>query len=127
MNRIDKLLPLNIENNIKLILIQINEAHSSEWPKYLVDQPDPQKDFNERLHRAKSFIDKYSIDKYPFIEVYVDGWDDKADNLLQLWPDKYYLLDNDKIIIKNSEYGLKGDNEAKIVEDYLDILKNLLK
>lgn len=111
-----------IENNIKLILIQINEAHSSAWPKYIDEQPDPQKNFAERINRAKLFIEKYGIEKYPFVEVYVDGWDDKLDNLLQLWPDKHYLLDTNKKIVKQATYGLEGSMEAKVIEDYYDIM-----
>lgn len=110
-----------------MILIQINEAHSSAWPKHIDDQPDPQKNIVDRIDRAKKFVEKYEIEKYPFIEVYVDGWDDKVDNLLQLWPDQYYLLDNKKIILKKSEYGLEGETEAKIVEDYFDVLITMTK
>ena len=132
MNRIDKLLSLNIENNnIKLILVQINEAHSDEWPKHLQDQPAPQKDFNDRIDRAKLFQEKYNIDQYPFIQVYVDGWDNSVDTMLQLWPDKYYLLDKNKKILKKSEYGSASDSsrksEAQVIEDYFDILSNISK
>ena len=110
-------MPFIEESNIKLILVQLSEAHSSAWPKYLEDQPDPQKDFNERISRAKLFMEKYNIASYPSIEVYVDGWDNKLDELLQLWPDSYYLIDN-HTIIKKSEYNING----KIFEDYYDIV-----
>jgi hypothetical protein len=116
---------LNEKNNVQLILIQINEAHSSEWTKHLKDEPEPQKSYQDRLDRTKLFLEKYQISKYPFIEVYIDGWNDKADNLYQLWPDKYYLVDKENKIVKKSEYGTEGMMEAVILEDYLDVLVRL--
>jgi hypothetical protein len=124
LNRINKLLSLKLENKIKIILVQINEAHSSEWPMYIDNQPDPQQNFNERLERANLFINKYEIYKYNFIEVYVDGWDNKFDNMFQLWPDKYYLIKNN-IVVKKSGYHTNGNLEATIIDDYVDVLSNL--
>ena len=52
------------KNNINIILIQIDEAHSTAWPMAIdtllqVNNVEPQKTFQDRIDRAKYFIEKY--------------------------------------------------------------------
>ena len=114
--------------NINVILIQLDEAHSSAWPMGLKEQPDPQTDFKCRMDRAKLFVEKYNC---PF-NVYVDGWDNMFENTFRAWPDKFYLVDfdsdNDEYIIEcKSEYNGKGEKEAVIIYDYVNVLEDLIK
>lgn len=57
------------EHNLSVILIQIDEAHSTAWPNGLPDMPEPQKDMNERVERANRFV----AEDTPPYKVYVDG------------------------------------------------------
>lgn len=108
--------------DISLILIQIDEAHSSGWPVGLDNQPEPQKNIEERKQRAIEFIEKYNS-PYP---VYVDGWDNVFAETFRAWPDKFYYVDKNKVVLAKSEYGREGDDDAKIVEDYSIIMEGLI-
>lgn len=107
--------------NICLFLIQIDEAHSSSWPMAIKDQPEPHRTFEDRIKRAQYFVDKYK----PPYQVYIDGFDNVFAETFQAWPDQYYCVDQNKKIIKKSEYGINGGNEAKILLDYTDLIKQL--
>jgi hypothetical protein len=107
------------ENKIKLILIQICEAHSELWPSGLNILQ--QKDFEDRVTRANSFVKKENV---PF-NVLIDSWDNTYEQLFQSWPDKFYMIDTNLKIIAKSEYGNKKD--ALINLDYSELIEKLLK
>lgn len=125
-------------NGLNVILIQIDEAHSSAWPMGLKDQPEPQKDFDSRMDRARLFMDTY---KCPY-EVYVDGWDNVFEKTFRAWPDKFHCvkhsIDNgandgandgaiEYIVVSKSEYHRTTDEkEAVIIQDYTDVLQKLM-
>jgi hypothetical protein len=109
------------EKKINLILIQIDEAHSSAWPIGLKDQVEPQKDFNDRVKRANEFNQN---EKVPF-DILIDSWDNEYSTKYKSWPDKFYCLDKNKIIIAKSEYRKRGD--ALIDIDICDIIEKLIK
>lgn len=109
------------EKNINMILIQINEAHSTLWPTGLKPTPLPQKSFQERVERANKFVKDESC---PFT-VLIDDWENSFDNKFRAWPDKYYCIDKDLKIIETSSYGSKRD--ALIDKDCLDLIKELLQ
>jgi hypothetical protein len=44
------------KNGINFILIQIDEAHSTAWPKGVPNTPEPQKNFQDRVDRANKFV-----------------------------------------------------------------------
>ena len=95
----------------RLILIQIQEAHSYKWPTGMTDHPTPQMNFKERVERAQKFMTDFNI---PF-EVYIDPWGDPYERTFHSWPDKYYLIDNkNKKIMDKSKYSFG----AKIMNDY---------
>lgn len=100
------------EINVQIILIQIHEAHSTAWPSGLENTPEPHKCFQDRIDRANEFIEK---DNPPF-PVYIDGFDDKYEQLFQAWPDKFYAIDKNFIVNAKSTYGAKAD--ALIDLDY---------
>lgn len=114
------------EANINVILIQIDEAHSSAWPMALDDQPSPQSCFEERIARAKLFVDKYN----PPFEVYIDGWANVFAETFRAWPDKYHCVDNSLKVVAKAEYGrgehVDGEKEAVVLEDYTNLLKRLI-
>ncbi len=92
-----------------VILIQIDEAHSSGWPVGLEDQPEPHKDFSERIARANQFVEEYK----PPYKVLVDTWDNEFGETFHAWPDKYVCVDRDKKVTHVSEYGRYG-KEGKL-------------
>jgi hypothetical protein len=128
MERLFNLAPEMKEHNISLILIQIDEAHSDAWPMAIdsllgVDAVKPQQCFQDRVDRAKYFVDKY---KPPF-DVYVDGWNNQFAELFRAWPDKYYCVTKDLKVIGKSEYNKEGSKEATVVVDVTDFIKKLMK
>lgn len=133
-----------VRAGIKVVLVQVDEAHSSAWPMSLPDQPEPQSTFEERIDRANEFVRKYvNFTSVPFsnsltfisfryncpFEVYVDGWDNEFEQTFQAWPDKYHALDGDLKVIAKAEYhrGNGDGKEAAVVEDYVDLLKRLIR
>lgn len=109
------------KHNLSVILIQIDEAHSTEWPNGLPDIPEPQKNMNERVERANRFVEE---DKPPY-SVYVDGWDNIFAETFRAWPDQYYCIDQEFKTIGKSEYGKRGD--ALIDLEYTDLLEQLMQ
>ena len=115
------------KNNLNVILVQIDEAHSDGWPVGIesilnVPQPSPHKSFQDRIDRANYFVNKYN----PSYPVYIDGWDNIFANTFQAWPDKFYCVDKDLKVISKSEYHKDGDLEAKIIVDYTKLLESLI-
>lgn len=110
------------KQNLKVILIQIDEAHSNAWPRGLPNEPAPQSSFEDRVERANNFVKEHIV-QYP---VFVDSWDNSFAEIFQAWPDKYYCIDKDLKVIGKSEYGDGVNNaEAVILKDYTDLLKEL--
>jgi len=114
-------------NRIKLILVQIEEAHSVKWPVGLNDHPKNHKSFEDRVSRAY----KFSKDFPEFENVFIDSWypENKSlekinnfEELYQVWPDKFYFINNnDLTVIEKSEY----DMNACIIKDYEDLINEL--
>lgn len=109
------------EHGIYLILVQIDEAHSSAWPVGLENQPEPQKDIYDRLERAN----KFSVEELPPFPVFVDQWTNDYAETYHSWPDKYYCVDKNFSIVQMSEYGEKSD--ALINVDCVDLIQDLMK
>ena len=111
------------ELGIKFLLVQIQEAHADDkWPAGLKDHPMAQQNFQDRVNRAKQFIEE-SKPQDPFF-VRVDGWDDTFDKKFHSWPDKYYFVDKDYKVLIKSEYGANVD--ALINYDSLDLITDLI-
>ena len=105
---------------VRLILIQIHEAHSDAWPVGLTEQPAPHANFQCRIDRANEFVDK----EEPPYDVYIDGWDDRFEQLFRAWPDKYYYVDYDNMVLQTSTYGQR--KEALIDYDCKDLVHDLI-
>ena len=104
-------------------MIYIQEAHTKLWPIGL-NHPDPQVNFQDRCERARSFVDE---EKVPFdFNLYVDTWDNEFSNTYQSWPDRFYLIDDNKRLLASSEYGRDGDEDGKVITDCTEILEWLI-
>lgn len=110
------------EIGIRLILIQIHEAHSDAWPVGLTNQPTVQKSFQERIDRANKFAVEYNV---PY-DIYIDGWDDRFEQEFRAWPDRYYLVSMKDlpVITMTSTYNKKMD--ALVDYDCLELVHDLL-
>lgn len=111
--------------NIKFILIQIDEAHSTAWPIGLENTPEPQKSFDERVDRTINFV--ISNEFTQAFEFKIDGWDNEFAETFRAWPDKYYLIDKNYRVLEKSEYGTTGDEDALIKLDCVDLICKLIK
>lgn len=104
-------------------MIYIDEAHSDRWKIGLQEKHlPPQKDINDRLLRAKTFVEK---EKCPY-PVYVDTWSNDYALQTHSWPDRFFLIDKQWKILETSEYGSVGDADAKIILDCTVLLQQLL-
>ena len=105
------------KKNIGLILVQIEEAHTTKWPLGFKDHPENHKTFEHRVERANEFVNKFS----QFENVYIDGWSNDFENRYQAWPDKFVLVDSELKVLDKSEYSM----DAVIIRDYSDIIAEL--
>jgi hypothetical protein len=104
------------QKNIKLILIQIDEAHSTKWPIGRDYQPEPHANLQDRIQRTIQFNETYKP-PYPIL---IDNWNNDFANMYRCWPDQYILLDHNFVICAKSQY-----DDAKIKQDCVDLLKQL--
>ena len=116
------------KNNINILLIQIDEAHSSAWPMAIdsllnVDKVEPHKTFEDRVLRANYFVEKYA----PPYPVYIDAMTNEFADLFRAWPDKYHCINKDFKVIAKADYHSEGDKEAVIMEDCTVVLERLFK
>lgn len=110
--------------NIKFVLVQIDEAHSTAWPIGLENTPEPQKNFEERVKRAINFI-QYNDFGESFI-FKIDAWENHFAETFRAWPDKYYLIDKEYRVLEKSEYGTENDEDAKIKTDCCELICKLV-
>jgi hypothetical protein len=126
MNKIFDLIPKLIHSGYRIILVQIQEAHSKYWPQGMDNHPDIHRTLEDRISRAQEFnnkliehgIDLLDTNVKKALRVLVDPWGDEFEKLYQCWPDQYYILSVDHTILKKSEYTM----DAVIEEDYADYL-----
>lgn len=106
-------------SNFRLVLVQINEAHSDKWPIGLKDHPTVQQSLACRINRAYAFKLQYNV-RYP---IFIDTWDDLFENTYHAWPDKYHIITDDKTLTAKATYNL----DALVERDYSDILLEALR
>ena len=128
MDKLFSMSQLMYQNKISIILIQIDEAHSTAWPMAIdtllyVDKVEPQKTFEDRISRANYFVEKYN----PPYPVYIDTWQNEFANTFMAWPDKYHFINKDFVVLAKSEYHSEGKKEAVIMEDYTVLLEKYIK
>jgi hypothetical protein len=132
INKIIDLIPRLENSNYRIILVQIQEAHSKFWPLGMDNHPDIQHTLEDRITRFNTFINEFNIDcnvNKSSIRVLIDPWGDIFENTYQAWPDQYYIIsamtnnDDGMKILKKSTYTI----DAKIEEDYSEYLDNILQ
>lgn len=109
------------EKSIRFVLIQIEEAHSDKWKIGLDYHPQNHASIEDRLKRANDFV----IDNKIAFPMYVDDWANTYEQTFQAWPDKYYLIDKEMVVLKKSIYGKVGDSDGKVMLDCLELVKEL--
>ncbi len=107
------------EKSIFFLLIQIEEAHTDKWPQGVITLGKNHSDFSDRVARAQKFVSEELPDDDCF-KVMVDPWNNVFAETFQAWPDKYYLINKDKVVLKKSTYGQFKD--AVIDCDCLDLI-----
>ena len=128
MAKLFDLAPLLKDKDIDVILVQVDEAHSTAWPLsvdhlFNVDQVEPHKTFDDRIGRANHFVNKYQC---PY-KVFVDTWSNDFANIFRAWPDKYHCINDELTIVAKSEYHSTDMKEATVVEDCTLVLEKLLQ
>jgi len=108
------------QKKIKMILIQIDEAHSTAWPLGLPNPVQPQKSFEERVERANTFVN----DDSPPFPILIDTWENEFQEKFRAWPDKFYCINKEYIVVAKSTYGQNED--ALIDVDCTKIIEMLL-
>lgn len=82
------------KDEIDFVGVYISEAHAvDEWPlgnKYCVKQP---RDMETRLTIAKEFVENFNF-KIPML---VDTMDNQFDLLFASWPERFYIVRNNKL------------------------------
>lgn len=78
-------------NKVAVVFVYVDDAHTSEWPAGVVNQPEPQADQADRERRAQSFAAEHIVS--PAMSMVVDGWNNAMDKLCALWPDTAYEVD----------------------------------
>lgn len=115
------------QKGILFFLIQLDEAHSSAWPVALQNQPEPQKNIEERLERANLFNKN---DSCPF-PVFSDTWQNDFGETYHAWPDVYYVFGQDLKITNMSTYMTTHmtihNIDALIDIDCTDLIEKMLK
>jgi hypothetical protein len=105
---------------ILFLLVQIQEAHSTDWPIGREHEPTPQATLAERVARAQTFVNDTRPPASAF-RVCVDTWDNTFDNVFQAWPDRFYCVDANGRVIASATYG-----DATIDQDCTDLIEQLL-
>lgn len=112
------------EHNIEIILIHIDEAHSSDaWPVNLDNAPTSHTCIEDRLKRANNFVKN---EKPPY-QTFVDNFDNAYAEIYHAWPDKYHMVNSDLVILEHSKYGKIGKENALIKLDCVDLMLQMIQ
>jgi len=102
---------------IRVVLVQIEEAHTDAWPIGRDHQPKNHDSMETRMKAARDFVKDYS----PPYDVFVDDFEtNQFENTFQAWPDKYYFIDHNYNIINKSQY-----DDGVIMVDYTEIIDKM--
>lgn len=118
LHRKDEFLSVASRARLNIVMVYINEAHTTLWPSGHI-AVEPQQSLADRFERARQFRAEHDTSA---ITLLVDDWTNTFENLYRAWPDQYFLIEKGVITAK-SEYFFKGDNDGKIIVDCLDIVK----
>jgi hypothetical protein len=109
------------KRGIGVIMVYVNEAHSSAWPMGMVPEPAPHGSMDDRLEHVHA--ERMSGCPFP---IYTDTWDNTYDNMHHVWPDGFILVGAEfKILMRSTYTHVRGN--AVIDVDCIDVLAELLK
>ena len=83
------------------MIIYIREAHASDGWRFDGDEFSflaNHKDLQDRIDAVKLMIEMGKIKKEHRISVYCDTMNDHTNQLFRAWPERLYVLDNEKIV-----------------------------
>ena len=88
------------------MIIYIREAHASDGWKF--DEPQfsfiaNHKDIQDRIEAVKIMIEMGKINTETNISVYCDTMDDHTNHLFRGWPERLYVLHDQKVLYKGQE------------------------
>ncbi|CAF3082516.1 unnamed protein product [Rotaria sp. Silwood2] len=91
----------NLNYPIDFIIIYIEEAHASDqWkfdnPKYSFIKN--HQNIKDRLDAIKILVDLIKITKHNNISIYSDTIDNHTNHLFRAWPERLYVLHDQKIL-----------------------------
>jgi len=114
-------------SGIHVILVHIDEAHSTDWKVAIEDilgvvEPEPHKSLEDRISRADDFIRDYA----PPFPVFIDYFDNRFAETFRSWPDRFIIVDHAKTVVSQATYHSAGELEAVIVTDCTEVLETLL-
>ena len=86
---------------IDFIIIYINEAHASDGWKF--DGPNysfikTHQDIEDRIDAARILVEMSNLTKENRINVYCDTFDDHTNHLFRGWPERLYVLHDQKVL-----------------------------
>ena len=113
-------------DRIRVVLVQIQEAHTTRWPLGMTDHPEPQASLEERMERARSFRTRFALPSC--FRLLVDPWTDPFEQRFRAWPDCYVMVsaasgDGIRTVEAQSTYSM----DALVITDYAQILTALLE
>lgn len=111
------------EGRVRVVLVQIQEAHTTRWPLGMTDHPEPQATIEERMERARAFRSRVPS----CFRLLVDPWEDPFERRFRAWPDRYVMLapadeTGNRVVEALSTYSM----DAVVETDYARILTELL-
>lgn len=88
------------------MIIYIREAHASDGWKF--DEPQfsfiaNHKDIQDRIQAVQIMIQMGKINKETKISVYCDTMDDHTNHLFRGWPERLYVLYDQKVLYKGQQ------------------------
>lgn len=100
---------LKYEAYIQFAFVYILEAHAiDEWP---INEPNvlfPQhKNINDRIDIATKLMADYPLPAC--VQIYVDNENDYFNNTYSSWPFRYWILHNQRVVLKNIPEGEESD------------------
>ena len=91
----------NLNSPIDFIIIYIREAHASDGWKFHGQQYSfikNHRNIQDRLDAIKILLEMANINKDNNISVYSDTIDDHTNHLFRAWPERLYVLHNQRIL-----------------------------
>ena len=91
----------NLNSPIDFIIIYIKEAHASDGWKFDGSEHSfiaNHRDIEDRIEAVRTLIELGNIEKEDEIDVYCDTINDYTNHLFRGWPERLYVLFDDKII-----------------------------